>query len=109
MLPAYIAEVSPSQSMWTSQEPSASSRNISGSADRHIQTNAPPIIAPITKPLRGKRQAGISLRERETPNCFSAEVSNTTPAFAHATMNTAAFDATKAYCCLLYTSDAADE
>ena len=64
---------------------------------RPVQANAPSIMTPITRPRWGKRQAGISLRERETPNCFAGDVSDTTPAFAHAT-NTAAFDATEQYC-----------
>ena len=34
---------------------------------------------------------------REAPNCFSGEVSDTTPAFVHETRNTAVFDGTKEY------------
>ena len=49
--------------------------------------------------ITGRGRVGsVCEREREAPNCFPGEVSDTTPTFAHAMTNTAAFDATKEYC-----------
>ena len=39
-----------------------------------------------------------SVSQRDTSNCFSEEVSDTTSAFAHSTRNTAIFNVTKEYC-----------
>ena len=99
MPPAYMADVSPTQSRWTSREPPASSRKVSGTTD----ATGPGECASHhgsdhEAPVRLETGWDQSPRERETPNCFFGGVSDTTSALTHATMNTAVFDATLEYC-----------
>ena len=99
MVSAYIVDDSPSQSRWTSREPPASSRNASGTADATGPGECASHNGPYHEAaVRQETGWDQSLRDGETPNCFSGEVSDTTPAFTHATTCTAAFDATKEYC-----------
>ena len=102
MLPAYMTDISPSQSTWTSQEPPASPRNVSGTTDATgpgecASHNGPIHEASVRQETGWNQHQGI----REAPNRFSREVDDTVSAVAHITGNTAAFDGTREY----YTRD----
>ena len=99
MHPAYMTDISPSQSRWTSPEPPASPRDVSGTTDATgpgecASHNSPVHEAAVRQETGWNQPQGM----REAPNRFSGGVSDTSPAFAHETRNTAVFDGTKEYC-----------
>ena len=98
MLPAYMADVSPTKSRWASREPPAPSRNVSATADATGPRECASHNGPDHEtPARLESRLG-SVSQRETPNFFSGDVSDTHTAFAHSTLDTAAFDASLEYC-----------
>ena len=83
MIPAYTANFSPSQSRWISREPPSSSHNVSGTAD----AIAPGECASHNGPYHEaavRQEPGCDQSPTETPSCLFGEVSDTSPAFAHA-------------------------
>ena len=99
MLPAFVTDVLPSQSRWTSPEPPASPRNVSGMTDAtgpgECASNNGPVHEAAVRQEKGQNQPrGM----REAPNRFSGGVSDTPPDFAHETRNTASIDGTKENC-----------
>ena len=98
MPPAYMTDVSPSQSRWTSPEPPDSPRNVSGTTDaspgEYASHNGPEHEAAVRQETGWNQSQGM----RVAPNRFSGEASDTPPDFAHKTRNTAVFDGTKEYC-----------
>ena len=94
-----MTDVLPSQSRWTSPEPPASPRNVSGTTDATGPGECASHNAPEHEAV-GRQETGWNQPQgmREAPNRFSGGVSDTSPAFAHETRNTAVFDGTKEYC-----------
>ena len=78
MHPAYMTDISPSQSRWTSPEPPASPRDVSGTTDATgpgecASHNSPVHEAAVRQETGWNQPQGM----REAPNRFSGEVSDT--------------------------------